>query len=150
MNATTKASRAVLAQYASKTLRPVEIGAVLFFILSLIGTTWLIAEVSGWWWLLMIVVIGYGILGSIAWLVIHFTIDKLRPEQTKEQQRAVKSFIEKVDKVADTIGLTRFGLLLRIVGDVMGRRDQNVLSEFTDDSKDLKSNFLNLVEKFSR
>lgn len=148
MDATTKASRAVLAEFARKTLRPYEIAAIALFAIGLIGAAWLISSVSVWWWLLMIIIIGYGLLGSIAWLVLHFTIDKIKPFQTAEQKQAVKQFIVKVDKVADTIGLTRFALILRIVGDVMGRRDRNVLSEFADDSKALKNEFKAVIDIF--
>lgn|SRR3990167_30303 len=148
MDATTKASRAVLAEFARKTLRPYEIAGIGLFVVGLIGTAWLISSISAWWWLLMIVVIGYGLIGSIAWLVLHFTIDKIKPSQTAEQAHAVKQFIVKVDKVADTIGLTRFALILRIVGDVMGRRDRNVLSEFADDSMALKDEFKAVINVF--
>lgn len=148
MDATTKASRAVLAEFARKTLRPYEIAGIGLFVVGLIGTAWLISSVSAWWWLLMIVVIAYGFLGSIAWLVLHFTIDKIKPLQTLEQKQAVKQFIKKADKVADTIGLTRFGLIIRIVGDVMGRRQQNVLSEFAHDSSSLKDEFNTLIKLF--
>jgi len=148
MNATTLASRAVLSAYATKALRPFEITAALVFVVALAGTAYLIAAVSGWWWLLMIVVIAYGIIGSIVWLILHFTIDKLRPEQTEEQQRVVKSFIDRTEKIADTIGLTRFGLLLRIVRDVVTRRKDNVLTDFAYDSKGLKDDFNNVVQAF--
>lgn len=148
MDAYTKASRAVLAQYAAKTLRPFEIIAIVLFVIAMLGTAWLIVQVSAWWWLLMILVIAYGVIGSIAWLIIRFTIDKIRPSQTKRQKEAVGLFIDQVDKIADTIGMTRFGLLLRVVGDVMKRKDRNVLSEFADDSAQLKDKFTRVVDEF--
>ncbi len=148
MDAYTKASRAVLAAYAKKTLLPFEIGAIVLFVLAMLGTAWLIVQVSAWWWLLMILVIAYGLIGSIVWLIIHFTIDKLRPEQDSEQKAAVKRFIGDVDKIADTMGTTQFGLLLRIIRDVMQHRDRNILTEFADDSSILKKDFKRVVELF--
>lgn len=148
MNATTKASRAVLAEYARKTLRPIEIIAASIFILALVGSAFLIANISGWWWLLMIIVIAYGLIGSLFWLILHFTIDKLRPEQTSSQKNVVSSFIAQLDKVSDTIGMTKFGLLLRIIGDVMRRREQNVLQEFAQDSGKLRSQFEDVIIAF--
>lgn len=148
MNAATLASRAVLAAYAKKALRPVEIGAILVLAIALLGTSYLIANVSAWWWLLMIVVIAYGVIGSLLWLILHFTIDKLEPPQTKTQKVAVAQFIEKTEKIADMIGVTRFGLLLRIMRDVMGRNDTNVLAEFARDSKDLKTSFEQVIQAF--
>jgi hypothetical protein len=148
MDAVTKASRAVLAEYARKTLRPFEIGAVILFVILLIGTTYLIVNISAWWWLLMIVVFAYGLLGSLLWLIVHFTMDRIRPTQTKEQVSAVRNFVERIAKVSDTIGITKFGLLLRVIGDVMRRREQNVIQEFTHDSSELKNSFENVINSF--
>lgn len=148
MDAMTKASRAVLAEYARKTLRPFEIGAVILFVILLIGTTYLIVNVSAWWWLLMIVVFAYGFIGSLLWLIVHFTMDRLRPAQTKVQVGAVHDFVERIAKVSDTVGITKFGLLLRVIGDVMRRREQNVIQEFAHDSSDLKTSFENVIDSF--
>jgi len=148
MNATTLASRAVLSAYAKKALRPFEIVAMLIFIVALAGTAYLISAVSSWWWILMILVIAYGIVGSIVWMILHFTIDKLRPEQTKNQEKVVKDFINRTEKIADMIGLTRFGLLLRIVRDVLSRRKENVLTDFAYDSKGLKDDFEKVIKAF--
>ena len=148
MNAVTLASRAVLAQYATKVIRPYEYVILGFFLLLVGATVALIAYVSPWWWLLMIVVVAYGIIGSLAWLVIHFTIDKIRPIQTKAQADVVRRFITKLEKVADTLQVTRFGLVLRVIRDVMSRNSLNVLTEFAHDSKDLKKEFEAVVEAF--
>jgi hypothetical protein len=148
MDAVTKASRAVLAEYTRKTLRPIEIVAIIIFVFTLIGTTYLIVNVSGWWWLAMIVVISYGFIGSILWLIIHFTIDHLRPKQTKAQQREVKNFVAKIDKISGTITTTKFGLLLKVIGDVMRKREQNVIQEFAHDSSDLKASFERVISEF--
>jgi hypothetical protein len=148
MDAVTKASRAVLAEYARKTLRPIEIGAVILFVLLLISTTLLIVNISGWWWLLMIVVFAYGLIGSLVWLIVHFTMDRLRPTQTKVQKNAVQDFVEKISKISNTIGITKFGLILRVIGDVMRRREKNVIQEFAHDSSDLKSSFENVIRSF--
>lgn len=148
MDTVTKASRAVLAEYARRTLRPFEIGAVILFIMLLIGTTYLIVNVSAWWWLLMIVVFAYGLIGSLLWLIIHFTMDRLRPAQTGVQISAVRDFVERIEKVSDAIGTTKFGLLLRIIGDVMRKRQQNVIQGFVHDSSELKSSFENVVDTF--
>jgi len=148
MDAVTKASRAVLAEYARRTLRPFEIGAVILFVILLIGTTYLIVNVSAWWWLLMIVVFAYGIIGSLLWLTVHFTMDRLRPAQTAVQVSAVRNFVERIAKVSDTIGITKFGLLLRVIGDVIRKREQNVIQEFAHDSSDLKSSFEKVIRSF--
>lgn len=148
MSAVTLASRAVLAQYATKVIRPFEYLILGFFLLLVIGTVLLASYVSPWWWLLMIVVIAYGIIGSIAWLVIHFTIDRLRPDQTPVQKQVVNRFIVQVEKVADTLQVTRFTLLLRVIRDVMSRNRTNVLTEFANDSKELKEDFQKVINTF--
>jgi hypothetical protein len=149
MNAVTLASRAVLAQYATKVIRPIEFIVMGLFLILFVGTVLLATYVNAWWWLLMVVVIAYGIIGSIAWLVIHFTIDRLRPEQTPVQKKAVTNFIVRIEKIADTLQITRFGLILRIVRDVMAKNTHsNVLTEFANDSKELKHDFEKVVDTF--
>jgi len=149
MNAVTLASRAILAQYATKVIRPIEYVVLGIFLICFVGTVLLATSVSSWWWLLMIVVIAYGVIGSIAWLVIHFTIDRLRPEQNPAQKKAVKEFIFRIEKIADTLQITRFGLILRVVRDVMAKNTQtNVLTEFANDSKELKHDFEKVVNVF--
>lgn len=148
MNAITLASRAVLARYATKVLRPIEVVAIGLFIALLIGTVLLITYVSAWWWLMMILVIAYGIFGSVAWLVLHYTIDQVRPEQTPHQTEAVDRFIGHSEKIADTLQMTQFGLILRVIRDVMGRKDTNVLTDFTENSKGLKEEFEHVIKTF--
>ncbi len=148
MDAVTKASRAILAEFARRTLRPFEYVAVGIFVVAVLGTTYLIAQVSGWWWFLMIAIIAYGVIGSIVWLILHFTMDKLRPEQNLEQKEAVRKFITRVNSVSDTLQITRFGLILRILQDVMSRGQRNVLGEITKDSSALKGDFERVVDLF--
>ena len=148
MEAIAKASRAVITQYAAKTIRPIEIIAMVVFVVLFIGTVLLATMISQWWWLLMIVVLAYGLVGSILWLVIHFSLDKLRPDQTTSQKQAVAKFIESSEKIADTIGLTRFGLILRISQSAMSRKRDTLLVEFSADSKELKADFEQVIAAF--
>lgn len=147
-NATTRATYAVLAAYARKTLRPVEVTAAVVFALALGGTTYLIVNFSAWWWLLMILVLLYGILGSILWLILHYTLDRITPSQTPSQRQAVARFIDKTAAVATSLGISQFGLLLRITHDIFHRNKQNVLTEFAKDSSDLKNAFEQVIQTF--
>ena len=148
MNATTLASRAVIAAYAKKVLRPLEIIAIIILVIAVLGTAFLIAQASGWWWLLMIVVLAFGFFGSILWLIIRFTLDRLNPPQTPVQKKVVAKFVAQVESVSDTIGMTRFGLILRIIRDVMRRGERNVLTDLARDSRDLKGDFENVIKAF--
>lgn len=142
------ASRAILARYATKVIRPIEYIITGIFLLLVVMTVLLATYVSAWWWLLMIIVVAYGVVGSIAWLIIHFTIDRLRPDQTITQKQAVEKFITKAEKVADTLQVTRFGLILRVIQSVMSPKRANIITEFTNDSKELKGDFDKVVETF--
>lgn len=148
MNAVTLASRAVLAHYAAKVIRPVEYIVLGLFLILVVITVLLVTYVSAWWWLLMIMVVTYGVIGSIVWLIIHFTIDRLRPDQTAAQKKAVRTFVAQAEQVADTLQLTRFGLILRIIRDVMARNSTSILTEFTDNSRQLKLSFQKVINTF--
>lgn len=142
------ASRAILARYATKVIRPIEYVVIGIFLALVVGTILLVTYVSAWWWLLMIIVVAYGVIGSVVWLIIHFTIDRLRPDQTPAQKQAVEKFITRAERVADTLQLTRFGLILRVIQSVMTPKRANIISEFTTDSKELKGDLERVVEAF--
>lgn len=144
------ASQAILSTYARKVLRPVEVWASVVFGLALFGTAYLIMAFSGWWWLLMFVVILYGILASMLWLILRRALDHITPEQTPEQKNAVKSFINKSEKVATAMGISHFSLLLRIVQDVFRKKQGNVITEFTKDSADLAASFKDVLKSFEQ
>lgn len=148
MNTVTLASRAVIAAYAKQVLRPIEIGAIIILVIGLIGSAYLISAVSPWWWLLMIVVAAYGIIGSVIWLILHFTISRIEPLQTAPQKRAVKEFIDKLSAVQDTLGMTKFGLLLRIIRSVMSKQPAHAIGQFVDESRDLKASFESVIKAF--
>lgn len=149
MNAKTRATQAVLSAYARKVLRPIEIVASIVFAIALAGTAYLIANLSAWWWLLMIVVLLYGLLGSILWLVLHYTLDRITPDQTSYQKRAVAKFIARTETVANSLNISQFGLLLRITHDVFHKNtERNVLTEFAKDSSNLREAFKEVIEAF--
>ena len=148
MDAYQAASRAVISTYAKKVLLPFEIGAAAIFVLAVIGTSWLIVQYSAWWWMLMIIVLPYGLIGSIIWLLIHTTIDRLSPVQTKAQRHAVAQFSHSVEHVAADIGMTQFSLMLKIIRSVMRPSQHQLLDEFTGSSKELKRDFEQLIRLF--
>lgn len=151
MNAYTLATRAVIAEYAHRVLRPVIIVGCILLIIGIISSAYLIAAVSNWWWLLMFVVIIYGILGSVAWLIVRFTLEKIRPRsQTASQKDAVKQFINQLSLMNDTMGMTKFGLLLRIISDVTSKREEHTVRRFIGDSKDLKYSFDDVIRAFTK
>lgn len=147
-NATTKATYAVLSAYAQSVLRPIEITASIIFALAVAGTTYLIVQFSAWWWLLMILVILYGVLGSILWLILHYTLDRITPVQTSSQKKAVAAFVSKTKAMADSLQISQFSLLLRVVQDVFHRKQTNVLTEFANGSTDLKKEFEHIIQQF--
>lgn len=148
MKPTVTASRAILAAYARKILLPIEIIALILFTAAMFGTTYLITAVSAWWWLLMILVVLYGIIGSVIWLIVHIALNQIEPVQTEVQRKAVGEFILQTEAVADMLGLSRFGLLLRILRDVVRKRKDNVIVEFAKDSQQLKKRLAAVIETF--
>ena len=147
ISSATTASRAVIAAYAKQILRPFEIVAIILFFALLVLSIYLIISVSAWWWILLILVLAYGIVVSLLWLIIHTIIGRLRPPQTAIQREAVDNFIEHSKNIADIMGITRLGLLIRLVRDVLTRRPQT-LDTAISGSKDLKHSFTELMKLF--
>lgn len=96
----------------------------------------------------MILVVLYGIIGSVIWLIVHIALNQIEPVQTEVQRKAVGEFILQTEAVADMLGLSRFGLLLRILRDVVRKRKDNVIVEFAKDSQQLKKRLAAVIETF--
>ncbi len=149
MNAIQLASRAVFSAYVQKLLRPIEIVTASVLLLSVAAAGYLSSSVSIWWLLLFVPLILLSLIASVIWLIVTGLLRRFTPVQSQTQKREVQRFVGLVGSHADLLGLTKFGLIVRVIQDVIRRSDKNILSSTIDDSKELSATFKNVVNSFT-
>jgi NADH:ubiquinone oxidoreductase subunit 6 (subunit J) len=147
MTPTITAIRAIGADFARRLYYPVAITSAVILAL-LITAVFLLGTLSQWWLLLLIPVVillcvAFGVF-AIVWLVIR----TVRPIQTKAQRLAVKAFVDKLQRVSDTVQTPKFILLFRIVRDIAAPRQDGFIGSIADDTTSLKRDFRELQKLF--
>ena len=148
MNAAQLSSRAVLGAYARRALRPIVliVAVVLVFIMLLIG--YLAANVSAWWLVMLLPVVVVSAVATTLWAIVRLVISRLTPAQTILQKKAVGTFVTLVDKNANLLGLSKLGIIIQVIRDVMAHSDSNIISRTIGDSKELATSFKQVINSF--
>lgn len=110
---------------------------------------WLIAQ-SAWWWILEAAfIVGTTIFLLLA-AVATFAIRRFAPQQTPEQRKAVRAYADKLQRVAENLGISKFMLLFRIVRDIIWPREQTFIKMIANDSSSLHTDFIALQRLFDK
>jgi len=137
----------VSAEFAWRLLKPMLVfGAVLAALLLFIGG-WLTAQ-HALWWILEFVFITSTIFFAVLAVITISILNRFKPEQTPTQKKAVADFADKLQRVADTIGISRFVLLFRIVREVVRPPEQSFIKQIAHDSTTLHTDFIKLQKQF--
>jgi hypothetical protein len=148
MNPTITVIRSIGTEFARRLFHPVAITAGVIFTLLIIGVL-LLTTLSQWWYLLLIpVMILLCVTGGVL-AVVWLTIRTIRPIQTRTQHTAVKVFVDKLQRLSDTVQTLKIILLFRIVRDVAAPGKDGFIGSIADDTASLKSNFRDLQKLFS-
>lgn len=147
MSPTITAIRAIGAEFAARLFLPVVITCAVLSVVLIVSVFWL-ATLSQWWLLLLVPVmilvsVMIGVLG-ISWLVVR----SVRPPQAKQQRRAVKAFVDKLQRVSDAVQTPKVVLLFRIIRDIAAPRKDGFIGSMTDDTTSLQRDFLQLQKLF--
>lgn len=108
---------------------------------------WLVS-INAWWWLLAAPVFMLLFMGAVIAFVIRILLKIATPKLTKEQSGGVQSFVDKLERVADTVQTPPFVILFRIVRDVMWPREGTFIQSFAQDSTTLEKDFAELQRQF--
>lgn len=142
-----KTVRAVGAELAWRMIKPMLIIGVIFAALLLVFGGWLTTQHELWWILQFIFItsIMFFVLLSVVILTIlrYFT-----PLQNDSQKQAVGNFVDKLQRVSDTLGISNFALLFRIVRDVVRPQEKTFIEQVTEDSTTLHTDFIKLQKQF--
>ncbi len=142
-----KTARAVGAELAWRSLKPMVItGAVLAAALLVLGG-WL-TTLHPLWWILEFVFITSVMFFAILTGVITFILKRFTPVQSESQKESVHAFTDKLQRIADSVGISRFVLLFRIVRDILRPDEQTFIKQLASDSTTLHTDYLKLQKLF--
>jgi len=147
MNPTITVIRCVGAEFATRLFYPVAVISAILCALLVTGVL-LLATLSQWWLLLLIPVVMLVCVVFGVMLITGLVIRTVRPFQTKVQRLAVKSFVDKLQRVSDAVQTPKFILLFRIVRDIAAPRKDGFIGSMTDDTVSLKRDFQALQKLF--
>lgn len=147
MSPTISVIRSVGAEFAKRLFVPVAVTGIIVSTVLVTGV-FLLATLSQWWLLLLIPVVIivsviFGVL-AVSWLVIR----TVQPPQTKTQHKAVKSYVDKLQRVSEAIQTPKFILFFRVLRDISAPRKDGYIGSMTDDTVSLKRDFSDLLKMF--
>lgn len=101
------------------------------------------------WWILEIIFISSTMLFILLAIITRVILKILTPQQNIEQRKAIQAFVDKLQRISDTIGISRFVLFFRIVRDIIWPREQTFIKQIADDSATLHTDFIKLQKLFN-
>lgn len=140
--------RAVGSEFVARKLRSTALTMGILAVIVLMVSLWL-TTLSAWWWLLATVVIAAVILLVLTYLLAAFVIKRLRPELTKTQRTGVRDFVDKLERVADSLGTPVFMIVFRVLRDMKWPRQPNYIQTVAADSTSLHTDLAKLSKLFS-
>lgn len=142
-----KTSRAVGAEFVRRKLSGITIIIAVVSALFLGIGIWL-TTISSWWWILLAVIIAWILLGMLLLAVAWFAARLLRPTMTADQRHAVSDFVDKIERVSESLQTAPFMIFLRILKDMLFPSDKTFIRQIADDSTTLHSSYLQLAKLF--
>jgi hypothetical protein len=147
MNPTITAIRCIGTEFARRLLYPITIAVGSVLSLLVIGAL-LLGNLNPWWLLLLIPVVMLLCIVTAVLMIVWLTIRTVTPVQSKAQQRAVKAYVDKLQRISDAAQTPKVILLFRIVRDVAAPRKDGFISSIADDTTSLKRDFRELQNLF--
>lgn len=144
----TLAIRAICADFALRLyVQVVVITSVILFIL-VVACSYLVTVISAWWWLLFAPLILFIVIFIVAAIISRVVIGILKPNQSREQKKLVRQFVDTLQGTSEMVQTPKFILFFRLVKDIIRPNKQNLVSEFTLKAGSLKTILQEIVASF--
>lgn len=140
MNSLILTIRALTAEFANRLFWPLLIIGGILSVLLISLSVWL-TTLSGWWWLLFAVIALWVFIFAIATGIVGAVIQAVNPKQTATQKKAVKSFVDKLQDISDTLQTPKAFLLARIVWDVLRKNNNGLVYTMSSHTATTKKDF---------
>ena len=143
-----QAIRAVGVAFAFRLYKPVLIAFIIIAcVLLLIGLG--LTTINSLWIILVIFEVFLIVVVSFLLIAGYALIQRVAPDQTKEQKVLAKSLVGKMQRVAEVTGTPKFILLFNIIKDVAAPSEKGFISSLSNDSGSIKNDFVALRNSFN-
>lgn len=147
VSASVRAIRAIGSELAWRIVKPMIIGGSVLAVVLVGFGAWLTTQ-HVLWWILEAVFISYAVLFMLMIVIVRVLFRIFTPDTNKTQRKAVKQFVDKLQRVADTVGISRFILLFRIAKQILAPSQENFIKQIAEDSSTLHTDLLAVVRTF--
>ncbi len=119
-------------------------GAILFMLAAYL------TSLSAWWLLLTLPVMMVTVIMWIVLIVVFVLMSRLRLGLRSSQKKAVRDFVDKLERVAESVQTPVPLLVVRMVWDALqrGENQHRYIRSIVEDSTSLQSDFESLQKKF--
>lgn len=144
---TIRAVRAIGAEFVRRTMRPLMVAGIATAILLVAIAGWL-TTVNVWWWILEALILLVTLVGVAVAIAIRIAIQTVDPPQDSVQRQAVRSYVDKLQRVAENLQTPQYVILYRVIRDTVRPKDDGFIGTVSRDSKTLGPEFAALLKHF--
>lgn len=141
-------TRAIGSEFLTRKLSDIRLIFAIGSLLALTLVIWLVT-VSVWWWLLAVHVIAAVIVGVVVLVFATLIVRLIRPRITKDQNSEVKSFVDKLERVAENVQTPVPIIVFRVLKDVILTPEQTYVERVAADSTSLHTDLIQLRTVFA-
>lgn len=149
MQSTIYTLRAIGAEFIRRQLRPFIIIGTIFVIILLTLGGWLTTQ-NAWWWILEALIILWSLLFLALTIAVCIVVRVLAPPLSKKQKRDVAQYVDKLERVAETIQTPQLAIIFYVVRDTIRPTKQSFIETISTDSKALAPDFIKLRKDFTQ
>jgi hypothetical protein len=148
MKPTLTVARAIGAEFTRRKLRPLLILITVVTVVLLVLGAWLISR-NPWWWFLEATFIIFCLLAMVLAVAAQVALRVADPPQNNDQRQAVGGFVDKLERVADSLQTPQLVIVYRVIRDTLRPRERTYVETVSRDSKSLAPDFVQLLKHFS-
>lgn len=148
MKPTIQAVRAIGVEFIRRKIRPLVVAGLCAAVLLVGMGVWLVAAVNVWWWLALAPVLMVSVLFIALVLVAQVMLRLADSSQSLEQKRAVRKYVDGLQRVAENVQTPPVIILYRVVRDVVRPGPDGFIATMSRDSQSLAPEFQRLISLF--
>ena len=139
--------RALSAEFVKRLALPIIIIGASIFVVLIALTIWL-TTMSGWWGILLtLLIIGFLVFSTLV-VIVGLIISAVNPRQNSSQKKAIKSFVDKLQSVAETIQTPKVVIVGRLVWDVINKNNNGLVRTLSSNTLSTKKDFDDIRKSF--
>jgi hypothetical protein len=136
---------------ASFTTRKLKSSIILLSVATIVvaGLSIWLVRISLWWLFLVIPVVLWLFVAALVLAVGYALIRILRPNLNAQQHQAVEDFVDKLERVADSVQTPALIIAIRIVWDAIRRSESTFIQRAVSDGATLHADYAELIKRYN-